>query len=337
MDFRVWYNFYMPPEFLPSKKVMIAATALAVLIGWIFWMPTTDIFKLKNIEFGKKQQSAAEEAKKTNADLDADNDGLKDWEELLWRTDPQNSDSDSDGTPDGEEIKAGRSPATHGPDDLLSSISFRASSSTPAEFNLTRSISRALITEYLAAKNSNASIEGLGEKLLAQTGLPPFEDKFTPNDILIGRDDSPGAAKSYLNSVGRITAAEYKKMNGVLETFSEIQSEADYPLLDKLSADAAAYESIAREIKKLKAPASLASIHLDIINTSVNIGRSILEIQRMGEDVFLAMHGLEEFLKAGERSEEIRRGINAAIDDKNIIFSPSEPGYIFKQYENAES
>ncbi len=52
---------------------------------------------------------------------DSDNDGLKDWEEALWKTDPQNQDSDGDGTPDGKEVAEGRNPAVPGPDDSLSS------------------------------------------------------------------------------------------------------------------------------------------------------------------------------------------------------------------------
>ncbi len=48
---------------------------------------------------------------------DSDDDGLKDWEESLWKTDLNNSDTDGDGTPDGEEVREGRDPLKAGPDD----------------------------------------------------------------------------------------------------------------------------------------------------------------------------------------------------------------------------
>lgn len=41
---------------------------------------------------------------------DQDGDGLRDWEEAIFRTDPQKADTDGDGTIDGEEIKQGRDP-----------------------------------------------------------------------------------------------------------------------------------------------------------------------------------------------------------------------------------
>jgi len=55
----------------------------------------------------------------TEAQLDSDNDGLKDWEEKLWGTDPNNPDTDGDGVKDGEELKQGRDPLKPGPDDKL--------------------------------------------------------------------------------------------------------------------------------------------------------------------------------------------------------------------------
>ncbi|MCH7529851.1 hypothetical protein IIB50_01915 [Patescibacteria group bacterium] len=42
--------------------------------------------------------------------LDSDDDGLKDWEEVLWGTDPFNPDTDNDGTDDGVEIAVDRNP-----------------------------------------------------------------------------------------------------------------------------------------------------------------------------------------------------------------------------------
>mgnify|MGYP003394785642 CR=1 FL=1 len=40
-----------------------------------------------------------------NAFIDTDKDGLQDWEEALWKTDPNNPDSDGDGIKDGDEAQ----------------------------------------------------------------------------------------------------------------------------------------------------------------------------------------------------------------------------------------
>ena len=43
-------------------------------------------------------------------DADPDNDGLKNWEEDTYRTDPRNPDTDGDGYLDGEETASGYDP-----------------------------------------------------------------------------------------------------------------------------------------------------------------------------------------------------------------------------------
>ena len=65
----------------------------------------------------QKEQGAALDASLTLKDTDQD--GLKDWEEALWKTNPKNPDTDGDGTSDGEEVNSGRDPNKKGPDDLL--------------------------------------------------------------------------------------------------------------------------------------------------------------------------------------------------------------------------
>ena len=46
--------------------------------------------------------------------IDSDHDGLRDWEEVLWKTDSKIADTDGDGTNDGDEVKAGRNPLIAG-------------------------------------------------------------------------------------------------------------------------------------------------------------------------------------------------------------------------------
>ena len=48
---------------------------------------------------------------------DRDGDGLPDWEEGVWGTNPNNPDTDGDGTYDGEEVRNNRHPRVAGPSD----------------------------------------------------------------------------------------------------------------------------------------------------------------------------------------------------------------------------
>ena len=50
---------------------------------------------------------------------DSDSDGLKNWEEELWNTNPNEPDTDKDGAPDGQEIKENRDPTLPWPNDKI--------------------------------------------------------------------------------------------------------------------------------------------------------------------------------------------------------------------------
>ena len=74
--------------------------------------------KVERGELGDALYVASSTAQKT-VTLDSDRDGLKDWEELLWKTDKTNADTDGDGTSDGEELALGRDPRKKGSGDKL--------------------------------------------------------------------------------------------------------------------------------------------------------------------------------------------------------------------------
>src|SRR3989338_908000 len=93
-------------------KIIGGGVSLRALVGisWIAYTGRTEI---------KFNRITSEQAAKAASVLskDADNEGLKDWEEELWHTDALKPDTDGDGTSDGEEIKLGRNPLKAGPGD----------------------------------------------------------------------------------------------------------------------------------------------------------------------------------------------------------------------------
>jgi hypothetical protein len=95
-------------KYLPSKNFIIALSAAIVLVVVIiilnYWRPSTTKYSNNNL--------SASDANATSSvmTLDSDGDGLPDWKEILYGTDPHNIDTDGDGTPDGEEINENRDP-----------------------------------------------------------------------------------------------------------------------------------------------------------------------------------------------------------------------------------
>lgn len=94
------------------KKIpLIAIIAGTILIvgGAIFVLKYSD----KDSLLSKTTKFSQEDLK------DSDNDGLKDWEEELYHTNPRNPDTDGDGYLDGEEVDSGHNPLIKAPGDKL--------------------------------------------------------------------------------------------------------------------------------------------------------------------------------------------------------------------------
>lgn len=147
---------------------------------------------------------------------DSDNDGLADWQEQIFSTDPNNPDTDNDGYLDGEEIISGHDPLKPSPDDLLpENISI-------PEFNLTMDTSKNL-TEQLArimaqgitanklnvlkdeqgemqiSSESLASIDQIVDNL-AKAGILSFFPSIPESEIKIG-PEAVAVYQAYLKTV----------------------------------------------------------------------------------------------------------------------------------------
>ncbi|KKT19005.1 MAG: Thrombospondin type 3 repeat superfamily protein [Parcubacteria group bacterium GW2011_GWB1_43_8] len=106
--------------YLPNKKILfLLFFILLIFVGWFYFSD----YKNKQAEYvAYKEKSPLVVAmdQTSQLDKDSDGDGLKDWEELLWKTDSNKADTDGDGTNDNEEITLNRNPLKAGPNDKIS-------------------------------------------------------------------------------------------------------------------------------------------------------------------------------------------------------------------------
>lgn len=85
-------------------------------------------------------------------DADPDNDGLKNWEEDMHKTDPRDPDTDNDGYMDGEEVLSGYNPTIPAPNDALEGTD--TTIPRPAPGNLTT-----FLAQILASKIQSGEIK----------------------------------------------------------------------------------------------------------------------------------------------------------------------------------
>ncbi|MBU4284869.1 thrombospondin type 3 repeat-containing protein [Patescibacteria group bacterium] len=95
---------------IPLATIILTSIFAVGLILFVGAFSKRSAFSTYNL-WGGKETIIESESK------DTDNDGLKDWEENLYKTDPLNPDTDADGYLDGEEINSGHNPLVKGPND----------------------------------------------------------------------------------------------------------------------------------------------------------------------------------------------------------------------------
>lgn len=326
-------------DYLPSKRIIFLAVGTVIFIGWLFWVPTTPAFQEKNQEFEENAKKQANQQKlDTLSQIDSDNDGLKDWEEALWKTDPNNPDTDGDGTSDGDEIKEKRSPLVAGPDDKIKRA-IASDNSADAEYkegdNLTDYLAKEFLVNYFTFKAKNINPTDILPQLLSNNAnLDPYKNEYAKSDIILNLDNSNNAIKTYINSVGKIINDQLLALSGnELDIIQNAALTENYDDLQKLSDFATAYNKIVNDLLNISTPSSITNIHLSLINIFNNTEKAVIAMEMMQSDIFSSINGIKEYAIAAKQLQDSFGDINNILNDKNITIWSFEPGYIFiKEY-----
>lgn len=311
---------------MPKRKFILLILAGLLIAGTGFWV-FTPAKKSKNSkqETSLNQPVIAEEINK-----DSDNDGLKDWEETLWKTDPNNPDTDKDGVPDGQEIKENRNPLLAGNDetDKIKSP------------NLTEALGWEFFSEYMRLKQESGDQLSEAEKTelvnSLMSGLNSFEKKpndYLESDIKIAPTDDEKTIKEYGNNFALIIK---KYFDPLPETEMTILQRAvinkNEDELKKLEPLANAYRNTAKEMLSLTTPKGFSEFHLALINHLTDISKNIDDMQTIFKDPVQALLVLKQHKKNSIIVYLILRNLNGYFATNKVVFEENEPAEFFKIY-----
>lgn len=306
---------------------------------------------LKNQKKEQKQPVSQEivvsnQATATEIDKDSDDDGLKDWEESLWKTDPNNPDTDKDGTSDYTEIKDNRNPlvaSKSGKDDKLENQKIKESSSLlPLELpSLTDLLSQQFFNDFLfmREKDGGQISQKSQEELIASFigATDDFEQTnkglYLKSDLKIDLKETPESLKEYGNNLALIIKKYFDPIPEtemtILKKYMDAENETEFKDLERI---AAAYRNTAGEMLSLKTPLSFSDSHLNLANLFKNIAEEIGAMQKSYDDPVQALLALKQYQTDSSAAYEILRDLNYYFLDKKIVFENNEPAELFKVY-----
>lgn len=321
---------------MPSRKIIPIFVACFLSLGLIFFAVTKDKWLLaaKDMRAGARESATAsdaqilvEKALQNSAERDDDGDGLKNWEETFWKTDPKNPDSDGDGISDSEEVKEMQKNELTGAQTSQTNNS-AAKASEPA--TKTDEISRNLFSEYLALKQSGGlnqtSVQNLINRTVSQINSGDATLYSLSNIKTIPDSDSVGA-KIYGNSLAAIRQ-KYKNLyrqQPIVIIGNSINFE-DEASLESVRRAANLYKLEAEELLKLFVPQSLAVTHLNLVNNYISSSEGLRGLADLGTDPIRAIAGIQGHTGAASAEPAILFSISEFFLVRGIVFSPSEPG-----------
>ena len=324
-------------DYLPSKTfIVIVGTAFVIVLGgWLFSFALQGSSVLLN-----PQKSTVSSVAKTEELVlrDSDNDGLLDWEEVIWSTDPQKSDTDGDGTIDGEEVKNHRDPLNASANDIFGILDATSSDKGSSQNNtLTESFNRDLNISYLTIKGLNeglpltedqkAIISDSLSKNLEDSALSS-SDIYKEKDIIISKTKDH---RLYVNNLGAALTANFKGLSG-----SELDiirgAGEDSEKRSTLDRYIEGYRKTILFLKQESVPPEYAYMHLELLNIVGGLKYAVEEMRFFATDPVRATLGIQLYEPLALRLVDFLLLLQNQLDIDEIVFSADEPGSLFYKY-----
>ena len=294
---------------------VLIALVIALIIGGL-WYLGKDKQEATTNELAVVIQTTLETA-------DTDEDGLKDWEEALWKTDPKNTDTDGDGTTDGEEVRLSRDPIKPGPKDQIEKPALEESPKVAAKMPETTldTIAQQFLKNYDTLRNPSVPEtikSGIGGVLVEDIEKQTQIKQYSVADIHIAKSPAiESELRSYGQAVGTIllTNRYFDQIDEptLLRNLLQTKSAAD---LKKVTDRAAVYKKISDELLALTVPQneSAISIHLAILNAHYGMYQAVDGMSGALSDPLAAMISLQ---RGSYYQNQIVSIYNTMIEVKN--------------------
>ena len=282
---------------------------------------------------------------------DSDNDGLRDWEEELYRTNPFNPDTDGDGYSDGQEVDLGRNPLVKAPGDeltfhplplgekynitqkilnqealqniLLSYLSQKAEYlenhpeiNDPNQFSALTDTNPSIIEEMIeiSINDSWDYLMGPNQEHLSELS-EIFDISISDEQIKISEDNSKQAIQFYISGISQwLNSDIFFLQNEALQIISYAIENQNFDNLDKLIK---LNDEWIGQMKEITVPSSWKEIHKQGLKTIILFRNIFISLRDVENDPFKAPYAVEKLEElTNSWTELIKKAINLAQEQE---------------------
>ncbi len=322
---------------LKNSRIVLAGVFACALIAGSY------IFATRSVTPNIAEASTETALLKAIATKDSDGDGLPDWEEALYGTNPNLVDSRGLGMPDGEAVQKGLI-IPKAVADIPATSAANGGSGTdglpppPAEGTLTAAFAQSFFTLYLQAKQAagggdlseeelNGVVNQALQNLAATTKLAP--DFKILGDLTL-RGTGPDALRVYAADAEKIFLSNTADATTTpLANLKMVVEKDDTTALTRLVSIAKMYRTSAAGLAELAVPTELSSAHLLLVNSLMRMSQLANDFSRYHDDPLASMLALGQYVAVGQNLEKAFVDLAQVYRGAGVKLSPGTPGASF--------
>lgn len=294
---------------LPSKKFLFKAIPVLLILGVvIFFDLRKDASLIKTTLNDAKERR--ELKSKVVSDItfsDKDGDGIPDWEEYLWGTDPEKIDTDGNGVSDSEEITAKKNSRNQGQESSL-------------EENSTSQFSKEFFATVVSLKQSGnlttEALANLSNSLIENISQEEIQNAYSIEDIKMGVT----IASIYYKNLGEVLyssrtfefGSELQELSILVDTESEASA-------SRLSVIGGEYKALSEKVMEIVVPSDIYSTHLLLANSLYKTGDSLQRAAVLSTDPVSGVSGISFYFKYSEEFTNALSSLEDYFTQKGII------------------
>ena len=238
---------------------------------------------------------------------DKDGDGIPDWEEYLWGTDPEKIDTDGNGVSDSEEITAKKNSRNQGQESSL-------------EENSTSQFSKEFFATVVSLKQSGnlttEALANLSNSLIENISQEEIQNAYSIEDIKMGVT----IASIYYKNLGEVLyssrtfefGSELQELSILVDTESEASA-------SRLSVIGGEYKALSEKVMEIVVPSDIYSTHLLLANSLYKTGDSLQRAAVLSTDPVSGVSGISFYFKYSEEFTNALSSLEDYFTQKGII------------------
>ena len=312
------YNFSITKlDWLKNKRALLIVAAVLFVVV-IFSIKKSSDFKNNLPETGLSGGLTYDTTiLKDLVSRDSDRDGIFDWEEGLWGTDPYNKDTNADGVTDEKEIARLKG-------ELKQNMGTSESETLFGDGNLTQTdrFSQELLTTVAAINQTGemdpATIQKLGEALATQIENISPKKVYGMTDIKITKDSSIETIQKY----DEVTDAIFEKypvednVAVILQELATADGDIDSTAVQKLEPRIQQMKNIIADLSQIEVSQEMATPHLNLINALERVMENLSDVTLIDIDAIVALSAISQYEENVATLDMAAESMESAISRK---------------------